>query len=83
MDDEEVAALEETLQKYSQTSFNDFDKQYNQVISTIGDRITELGRTLEEFKVAVNRASQVPQSQDAPGPLEADETPRPREDYPV
>ena len=71
MDDEEVTTLVKSLQKFAQTSFNDFDRQQNQFISTITDRIIERRRTIEEVKTTVDRASQVPLSQDAPGPSEA------------
>ena len=42
-----------------------------------------IGRTIEEIKIAVDRAPQVPHSQDAPGLSEASEPQRPKRDHPI
>ena len=68
MDDEEVTTLVKSLQKFAQTSFNDFDRQPNQFISTITDRLTKLGRIIEDVKTIVDHVPHVPSSHDAPGP---------------
>ena len=57
MDDEEVTTVAKSLQKSSQTSFNELSRKHNQFISNIIDILTELGRTIEEVKTTVDHAS--------------------------
>ena len=56
MDDEEVTILAEALQKYTQIWFDDLGRQHNQLTTTITDRLNDLGRTIEEIKLAVECA---------------------------
>ena len=45
--------------------------------------LNELGRTIKEVKIVLDHVPQVPQSQNAPSPLEAPEPPGPRVYHPI
>ena len=61
------------IQESTQESLHDLGTQQTQFTTTVTDRLNELGRTIKEIKIVVERAPEVPQLQNAPGPSDAPE----------
>ena len=53
MDEKEVVTLVHDLQQYSHKRFHGLRRKHNQFTSTIQYRMNELGRKIEENKIAV------------------------------
>ena len=67
MDEEEIVALSEALQKATKARFDDSSRKQIQCTTSITDRLNDLGKTIEAIKLVVDRMAQVTLVQDSPG----------------